>query len=310
MKNHLNSKHGIEIVDIEKADSQQKIQRTMDHFVVPEKESLQQIVSKLTSIEGFSLNKIKTSDFIRKAVAREGYSLPLSENTLRKLVLDDAVENKQKLKAMFEEKLKQNQRFSLTLDEWTSIRNRRYVNINVHDADSHYNLGLVRAVGSITSERTIEIVRDKCHSFGLELSFDTNTSEHRQQHIVAATTDGASVMVRFGKLLDEEHVMCYAHALHLAVQDVLYKRGTDLLVDYVDTGRSESDSETEHGDDNSYSEDDDEGDEDLVEDNEVNELRGNVKYLIDRVRKVVKQVRRSPLKNDKLQEYTRREFGK
>lgn len=31
-------------------------------------------------------------------------------------------------------------------------------------------------------------------------------------------------MVKFGKLLSCEHQLCYAHAIHLAVVDVLYKK--------------------------------------------------------------------------------------
>jgi len=31
----------------------------------------------------------------------------------------------------------QNQKFSLTFDEWTSRKNRRYLNINVHYKEKH-----------------------------------------------------------------------------------------------------------------------------------------------------------------------------
>ena len=42
--------------------------------------------------------------------------------------------------------------------------------------------------------------------------------------MVATITDGASLMVKFGKDTCPEHVTCYAHAIHLAVCDVLYKK--------------------------------------------------------------------------------------
>ena len=42
--------------------------------------------------------------------------------------------------------------------------------------------------------------------------------------MVATVTDGASLMVKFGKETCPEHVTCYAHTIHLAVCDVLYKK--------------------------------------------------------------------------------------
>ena len=35
--------------------------------------------------------------------------------------------------------------FSITIDEWTSKRNRRYLNINVHNFEKDFNLGLARS---------------------------------------------------------------------------------------------------------------------------------------------------------------------
>ena len=42
--------------------------------------------------------------------------------------------------------------------------------------------------------------------------------------IITNRADGASVMDKFGKLLPCEHIFCYAHTLHLAVCDILYKK--------------------------------------------------------------------------------------
>ena len=50
--------------------------------------------------------------------------------------------------------------------------------------------------------------------FGLDLNKD----------VVASVTDGASLLVKFRKDTCPEHVMCYAHAIHLAVCNVLYKK--------------------------------------------------------------------------------------
>ena len=47
---------------------------------------------------------------------------------------------------------------------------------------------------------------------------------------MACVTDGASVMVKFGKIIDCDHKLCYAHGIHLAVGDVLYRK-TDTVVE-------------------------------------------------------------------------------
>ena len=51
-----------------------------------------------------------------------------------------------------------------------------------------------------------------CQEFGLDL----------EKHVVACVTDGASVMVKFGKIIDCDHQLCYAHGIHLAVCDGIH----------------------------------------------------------------------------------------
>ena len=45
-----------------------------------------------------------------------------------------------------------NEKFTLTFDEWTSLQNRRYININIHGKESFWNLGLVRIRGRFSAE--------------------------------------------------------------------------------------------------------------------------------------------------------------
>ena len=58
-----------------------------------------------------------------------------------------------------------------------------------------------------------KLVEERLECFGLNLKKD----------VVATVTDGASIMVKFGKDTSPQHVTCYAHAIHLAVCDVSYK---------------------------------------------------------------------------------------
>ena len=63
-------------------------------------------------------------------------------------------------------------------------------------------------------KRLLETLDHHLHSFGLSL----------ERSVVCVVTDGAAVMMKMGKLSNTEHQLCYAHAFHLAVCDLIYKR--------------------------------------------------------------------------------------
>ncbi|GBM34073.1 hypothetical protein AVEN_225599-1 [Araneus ventricosus] len=64
------------------------------------------------------------------------------------------------------------------------------------------------------SENCVKAVETKLKEFGIA----------SENHIVACVTDGASMMVKFGKIRSCECHLCPAHVIHLAVCDVLYKK--------------------------------------------------------------------------------------
>ena len=123
-----------------------------------------------------------------------------------------------RIKALMLSEIKQRrdsgQRFSITLDEWTSTRNRRYMTVNLHGRGTFWNLGLARVEGSMPAEKCIELLDKKLAEFELNLSDD----------IVSICTDGASVMRKVGNLIKPKQQLCYLHGIHLAVTDVLYKK--------------------------------------------------------------------------------------
>jgi hypothetical protein len=64
-------------------------------------------------------------------------------------------ETKCELKDLFDKGL----RFSVITDEWTSIRNRRYLNVCVATNSRYINLGLARCWGSMTAKRTALLIQ-------------------------------------------------------------------------------------------------------------------------------------------------------
>jgi hypothetical protein len=129
--------------------------------------------------------------------------------------------------------------FSLTFDEWTSIQNRRYLNVNVHIEGEFWSLGLARAVvGSLPVEKCFELVQKVLTQFMLNYDED----------IVCITTDGASVMQMVGRLSNSDQQLCFVHGVQLGVQDVLYKKQSTsaktILKIFNDENSSESDDDT------------------------------------------------------------------
>jgi hypothetical protein len=155
-----------------------------------EKESLEDRVSKQVTVDGISMKKITKSSFIRSAFLKDGYNLPKSRKGVMKLVHAKYNEVKDLYRKRFAEFISANERFSFTCDEYTSLRNKRYMNISVKiNSDVSY-LGMIRMEGSYPAERCLQLIIVRLNDFGLDLNKD----------VLGFCTDGASVMVKLGKI--------------------------------------------------------------------------------------------------------------
>ena len=74
-------------------------------------------------------------------------------------------------------------------------------------------IGMVRVTGTLDAEATAELLETKLRKFGIEID----------RHVVATTTDGPSVMRKAGTIIPCYHQICMAHAIHLAVTDIMYE---------------------------------------------------------------------------------------
>lgn len=198
--------------------STKKSRVTISSFFVPKNDkSLAATVARLVAVDGLSFNVICTSIDIRAGLLATGHqSIPTSPNAIKMLVVDYAKKLRSSVKSEITTAKNAGQRFSLTFDEWSSLRNRRYMNINVHSNNGKFwSLGLTRVDGSMPATKCIELVETRLSMFGLCLETD----------IVSIVTDGASVMTKVGKLVADKgpaQQLCFAHGLQLAVLDVLY----------------------------------------------------------------------------------------
>jgi len=280
----------------------------MTKFLLDRNENtLQAVIARMTARDGLPFRVFTTSPDLRRGMTALGLgNLPTSSESVKQLVMTQGRRIRSFVMEELADKKKHGERFSLTFDEWTSARNRRYMNVNVHAQAQYWSLGLIRIHGSMPAEKCISLLQEKLTQFNLSLEHDN----------VCICTDGASVMTKVGKLLPVEQQLCYAHAIQLAVLDVLYndrrKRQAPVpapaveeapVVDSDGDGSGNCDSDVDDNDGDGL---------DVVDEspNLLFQLSDDYKEVVNKVRAIVKMFRRSPTKNDDtLQHYVRREFG-
>jgi hypothetical protein len=190
---------------------QRTIQSAMSRI---RKDPLEKVLARMASVDRLPFKTISDSSDIRNGLIAQGYRAPSSDFGVRSAVAKYAQEVKAKILDLLIEKKAAGYHFSVTLDEYTSAKNRRYCVVNIHLPEGKYtSLGMVRVCGSLPAEKGAELLQKKLQEFDLSLRHD----------IVCVTTDGARVMQKMGRILAIPHQLCHAHGLHLAVCDVLYK---------------------------------------------------------------------------------------
>ena len=114
-----------------------------------------------------------------------------------------------------------------------------------------------------------------------------------EKETITITTDGAGLMVKYGKEIHPFHLTCFTHGIHLCICDVLYSKN---LVQANVGGEVEGDGDTYHD----------------TEDEEKHEGSADIapkfKVIIEKVRTIVKIFRLSPVRNhDGLQSWLAKE---
>ncbi|CAG4961237.1 unnamed protein product [Parnassius apollo] len=105
---------------------------------------------------------------------------------------------------------------------------------------------------------------NKLAQFKIELDAD----------IVDVTSDGASVMKKLGKLISAEQQLCFAHAIHLAVLDVMYKKKSkqpeERNVSEDNNEDNSADNNEDNNEDNSADNNEDNNEDNSADNNEDN----------------------------------------
>ena len=179
------------------------------------KDSAEVVLARLLAVELLPMYKLEKSKDIQNGWAAQGLKIPTTRKAMKEMILSFTDNIKTNFKRERAARIKNKNRFSISLDEWTSIKNQRYMGLNSHLNDvTLQSLGMVRIKGPMTAECCLDLIKKRLEDFGLTL----------QEHIVGMVTDGASVMIKTGRLSNIIHQICHSHGLHLAVCDVLYKK--------------------------------------------------------------------------------------
>lgn len=86
--------------------------------------------------------------------------------------------------------------------------------------------------GKCDSQKIIHLVEQHLLSFNLNLEKD----------IIASTNDSASVMGKYNRFIDPIGQLCYNHAIHLAVVDVLYSKKENNFYENEESSETEDES--------------------------------------------------------------------
>ena len=152
------------------------------------KKTREEIVAKLVDVDGFPPSAICKSEFICQAFSDKGMFFPKNPNHVMQLVYKQYEISKDVVMMAMQQSLKSGNRLSLSIDEYSSPKHKKYLNINAYqDKDKFWNLVIVAISGCMTAEKSAEEVENKLSVFSLFIS----------RHIAAVVKQGFSAMVKF-----------------------------------------------------------------------------------------------------------------
>lgn len=139
---HLKSQHGIILSTQLKRTNQtpelvehsaSKHPKLTSFFQKKRDDTFPAIAARMTARDGLPFSKFCTSTDLRNLLTAAGHrNIPKSANTIREIVCGYGDKMKKQVISEISKHKLNGEKFSATFDEWTSLRNRRYMNVIVH----------------------------------------------------------------------------------------------------------------------------------------------------------------------------------
>ena len=94
---------------------------------------------------GISIRSITRNKYIRQSIARNRFKLPANESDVMKLLHEDFDEKQKNMMDIIKLKVTSGVKFSMTVDEFTTLIGRRYFGVNLKDKTENitYKTGLI-----------------------------------------------------------------------------------------------------------------------------------------------------------------------
>lgn len=138
------------------------------YFLPKEKKKLEEVVAEMVALDGMPFRVFETSDELRESLKSRGFNIPKTAKSFKQMTIKFSKKIRCQQKSEIKILVANGERFCTTFDEWTSVRNRRYLSLILHGRDSRiWNLGLVRITKAMTTERCLELVKKRLKQFGL-----------------------------------------------------------------------------------------------------------------------------------------------
>lgn len=139
-----------------------KRQKTMTDYY--QYSTLEETLARLSAESGLSIRQISKTNYIRRSLQRDFPKrvIPKNQTGIMKLIMKYYDIAKKDTKERIQMLKEEGTKFSSTLDEWTSLKNVRYLNVNLHyncdGSTTSINLGLLSISGCCPAEKIIEMV--------------------------------------------------------------------------------------------------------------------------------------------------------
>jgi hypothetical protein len=113
------------------------------------------LIAQLICLDNVSINSLTNSYALRQMFKRINFDLPRSQETILNILQDYYIQRKENTVGLLKKKLELNLKVGLSLDEWTSISNRKFLNINVHFSDQTFFLSWINQIKKFSDERLL-----------------------------------------------------------------------------------------------------------------------------------------------------------
>ena len=126
------------------------------------KDSAKVVLARLLAVDLLPMHKLEKSKDIQNGWAAQGLNIPTTHKAMKKMFLSFTDKIKTNFNLELAERISNKNRFAISLDEWTSIKNQRHVSLNLHLNDAVLQpLGMVRIKGPITAYCCPDLIKKR-----------------------------------------------------------------------------------------------------------------------------------------------------